>query len=134
MFPGTDITTLAHGQGWGLIRTAFLELIAKIESLSDYTIYLAHTSTKYIEKEGDEIPYTAIDLQGKLSSIFCSKVDAVAFLSREENKTILSFNSSSQSICGGRALHLRGRDFTVAQFDIDKNELVVNWSEVFIEG
>lgn len=133
MFPGDDITTLAHGAGWAKIRDAFEELRGKIEALSPYTIYLSHTATKYVEKNDQEVPYTAIDLQGKLSSVFCSKIDAVAFLKREDDKTILSFQSSDQAICGGRALHLRGREITVATFNAETNTLDVDWSEVFIE-
>tara|TARA_R110002020_G_scaffold146993_1_gene322026 strand:+ start:30 stop:767 length:738 start_codon:yes stop_codon:yes gene_type:complete len=133
MFPGDDITNLAHGAGWAKVRDAFAILRKKIEGLSPYTIYLSHTATKYVEKNDQEVPYTAIDLQGKLSSVFCSQIDAVAFLKREENKTILSFQASEQAISGGRALHLRGKDITVATFNAEENILDVDWSEVFIE-
>ena len=133
MFPGDDITTLAHGAGWQKVRDAFKAIRNKIEALSPYTIYLSHTATKYVEKNDQEVPYTAIDLQGKLSSVFCSEIDTVAFLKREENKTILSFQASEQAISGGRALHLRGRDITVATFNAETNTLDIDWSEVFTE-
>jgi hypothetical protein len=85
-----------------------------------------------IEVKGEEINERGLDLIGKSSSILCSKVDAIGYVYRKENKTIINFRPSESLIVGGRSKHLIGQEITVAESN-ENNEIKVDWSKIFIE-
>lgn len=131
-FVGDDVTTLPNGAGWLYQREAMISVINDLKEVCDTLIILGHVKAKSIEKEGKEIDERSLDLTGKLASIVCSQVDAIGYMYRKENKTIINFKPSESLICGARSNHLKEKEITVITSDEDLN-LTVDWSEVFIK-
>lgn len=101
-----------------------------MEKLCDTFIILGHVRDKLIEKKGKEMTERGLDLTGKSASILCAQVDAIGYLYRHENKTIINFQSSESLISGARSPHLKGREIVVAESD-ENNNVKVNWSQIF---
>lgn len=85
-----------------------------------------------VEKGGEEMNERSLDLTGKSSPILCSQVDAIGYLRRDENKTIIDFETSDSLLCGARSPHLKGQQITVAESDENGN-LSINWNKIFID-
>lgn len=68
---------------------------------------------------------------GKTGDIICGQADAIGYLYRKGNKTILSFKGGDGTVREARPIHLRGKDFIVAESD-EQNNVKVNLSEIFI--
>lgn len=129
---GDDVTTLPNGAGYRFTRMALFEIINELESICDTLIILGHVKDKMIEVNGEEINERGLDLIGKSSSILCSKVDAIGYVYRKENKTIINFRPSESLIVGGRSKHLIGQEIVVAESD-ENNKITVDWSKIFVE-
>ena len=130
---GDDITTLPNGSGYRWSRMALFEIINDLESICDTLIILGHVKDKMIELKGEEINERGLDLIGKSSSILCSKVDAIGYVYRKENKTIINFRPSESLIVGGRSKHLIGKEIIVAESN-ENDEIKVDWSKIFIQN
>lgn len=129
---GDNVTTLPNGAGYLYLREAMIQVLTEIEELCDTLIILGHVKAKSVEKEGKEIDEKSLDLTGKLASIVCSQVDAIGFMYRKDNKTIINFKPSESLICGARSEHLKEQEITVIESD-ENNKLTVDWSKVFID-
>lgn len=70
-------------------------------------------------------------LTGRMSSILCSKMDAVGYLYRKENKTIINFATSEALLCGTRSDHLKNKEIVVAESD-ESGKISTDWSKIFI--
>ena len=73
----------------------------------------------------------SVDLAGKMGNIICGEADAIGYIYREQNKTIISFEGGGNTIKEARPLHLRGRRFIVAESD-ENNKIKVDLSKIFI--
>lgn len=129
---GDDVTTLGNGAGFRWTRLALFTIINEIEELCDTLIILGHVKDKLVEVSGEEMTERGLDLIGKSSSILCSKVDAIGYLYRHENETILNFKPSESLIVGGRSEHLVNKKIVVASSD-DNDKVTVDWSKVFLD-
>jgi len=128
---GDDVTSLPNGAGYRFTRLALFEIINELESICDTLIILGHVKDKMIEVKGEEINERGLDLIGKSSSILCSKVDAIGYVYRKDNQTIINFKPSESLIVGGRSKHLIGKEITVAESN-EKNEIAIDWSQIFV--
>ena len=128
---GDDVTTLPNGAGYRFTREALASTINELENLCDTLIILGHVKDKLIEKDGKEMNERGLDLIGKMSAILCSQVDAVGYLYRDENKTVINFKPSESLLCGSRSEHLKGKEIVVAESD-ETGQLKVDWSQIFI--
>lgn len=131
-YVGTDVTTLPNGAGYLYLRQAMIQVLSEVAEVCDTLIILGHVKAKSVEKEGKEIDEKSLDLTGKLASIVCSQVDAIGFMYRKDNKTIINFKPSESLICGARSEHLKEQEITVIESD-ENNKLTVDWSKVFID-
>jgi hypothetical protein len=129
---GDDVTELPQGAGYRYTRRALQVVLNELEELCDTLIILGHVKDKLIEKEGEEMNERGLDLAGKMSAILCSKVDAIGYLYRDENKTIINFQPSEKLLCGSRSEHLKGKKIVVAESD-DNGKLSIDWSQIFKE-
>lgn len=129
---GDDVTMLPQGAGYRFTRLALSTILNEIEELCDTFIILGHVKDKLVEKDGKEMNERSLDLTGKSSSILCSQVDAIGYLYRDENKTIINFASSDSLLCGARSPHLKGREIVVAESDENQN-LQIDWSNIFVD-
>jgi hypothetical protein len=106
-------------------------MIDKIQSAFPRVILLGHLKNKITEKAGKEVNSKDIDLTGKIRNIVCAGADAIAYLAREKDKTILSFKSNDDITCGARPLHLRNQEIVIAE-EID-GIVKTYWEKVYID-
>jgi hypothetical protein len=100
--------------------------------LCDTLIILGHVKDKLVDKDGKEMTERGLDLTGKSASILCSQVDAIGYLYRKDNETIINFKTSESLIAGARNEHLKELEVVVAVSD-DQRNLKVDWSKIFIK-
>ena len=130
---GEDVTSLPNGAGYRYTREALKMVLNELESICDTLIILGHTKDKLVEKEGKEMNERGLDLTGKMAGILCSKVDAIGYLYRHDNETIINFQSSESLICGARSEHLKGKEIVVAKSD-ETGKIEIDWSQIFINN
>jgi hypothetical protein len=73
-----------------------------------------------------------IDLTGKIKSLICANADAIGYMYRKENKTILSFKTNEEVTCGARPEHLRNQEIVISE--MIEGTLITDWSKVFINN
>ena len=130
---GDDVTTLPNGAGYRYTREALKTVLNELENICDTLIILGHTKDKLIEREGKEMNERGLDLTGKMAGILCSKVDAIGYLYRDENETIINFQASESLLCGARSEHLKGVEIVVAKSD-ETGQIKTDWSQIFINN
>jgi len=128
---GTDVRTLPKGAGYLYLREAFFQVVNYISTLADNVIFIGHLADKMIEKNGEELVSKELDLTGKISKLMCADMDAIAYCYREDNKTILNFESSEEVVCGSRCKYLRGQKIVVATSD-DKGNVSTFWERIYL--
>lgn len=129
---GDDVTKLPNGAGYQYLRNAMDIILNEIEQLCDTLIILGHIKGKFIEKEGKEMEARGLALTGKIASILCANVDAIGYVYREENKTLVNFAPSESLVVGSRPDHLKNKIITLIESD-DNGTLTIDWSKIFIE-
>jgi hypothetical protein len=129
--PKADVRVLPNGAGYLYLRKAVKELIEMFKPFCETLILVAHVKDKQVKVNGEEMSEMAVDLAGKLGDIICGEADAIGYIYREGNKTIISFEGGDNTIKEARPLHLRGKKFVVAESDTSNN-IKVNLSEIFI--
>jgi len=129
---GDDVTTLPNGAGYAFTRKALWMVLEELESCFDTLIILGHLKDKFVEKGGKEMTERGLDLIGKSAAILCSQVDAIGYVYREENKTIVNFAPSESLICGSRSEHLKNKQIVLIESD-ENNKLTIDWSEIFLK-
>ena len=128
---GNDVRDLPQGAGYRYTRMALTLVLNKIKNVCDTLIIIGHLKDKLVEKDGKEMPERGLDLTGKSASILSSQVDAIGYIYRDENETIINFKPSESLTAGARSEHLKGQKIVVATSD-DDNNVVVDWSKIFI--
>ena len=131
--PNADVRQLPNGAGYLYLRNALKEMIHMFQPLCDSLILVCHTKDKQIKKNDEETTEMAVDLAGKLGDIICGEADAIGYVSRQDNKTLITFKGGDNNIKGSRPLHLREKIFCVAESDAD-GKLTVDMSEIFINN
>ena len=129
--PKADVRSLPNGSGYLYLREAVKQVINSFKGLSETLILVAHVKDKQIQVNGQEMSEMSVDLAGKLGDIICGEADAIGYVSRQGNKTILTFKGGDNNIKGSRPLHLREKTFCVAESDENGN-LKVDMSEIFL--
>ena len=129
---GEDVTKLPNGAGYQYLREAMDVILNEIEPLCDTLIILGHLKAKFVEKEGKEMESRGLALTGKIASILCSQVDAIGYVYRDDNKTLVNFAPSESLIVGSRPEHLKNQTITLIESDKD-GKLTIDWSKIFIE-
>ena len=127
-----DVRMLPNGAGWFYIRQAVRKVIDMFRNLCDNFILIGHTKEKMINKEGEELSEMALDLVGKLGDIVCGEADAVGYVYRKKNETIISFEGGDNSVREARAPHLRGKKIVIAESD-ENNVINVHWDKIYLD-
>lgn len=126
-----DIRLLPNGSGYLYLRNAVKRIVTLYKGLADTLILVAHVKDRQIIERGVEMSEMAVDLAGKLGDIICGEADAIGYIYREKNETLISFEGGSNTIREARPLHLRGKRFVVATSDEDNN-LTIDLSQIFL--
>ena len=131
-YKGDDVRTLPNGSGYMYLRMAVRKVIDMFRNLCDNFILIGHTKEKMINKEGEELSEMALDLVGKLGDIVCGEADAVGYVYRKKNETIISFEGGDNSVREARAPHLRGKKIVIAESD-ENNDIKVHWDKIYLD-
>lgn len=127
-----DVRMLPSGGGYLYVRQAVTEAIRMFKPLCNTLILVAHVKDKNINKDGQEMSEMSLDLAGKVGDIICGEADAIAYMYRKKNQTIMSFVGGDSILREARPLHLRNKEFVVIESDDNTNEIKVKTSEIFI--
>ena len=103
---GTSVLSLPNGAGYLYLRMAFKKWMDRLNMLADHVILVGHLKDKMIDKKGKEVSSKDLDL---------------GYIYRENDKTMISFNSMDDITAGSRCDHLRGQ------------EMELEWSKIFID-
>lgn len=128
---GTDLRLLPNGAGYQYIRTAVRKVIDMFKELTENFILIGHTKDKYINKNGQDCTEMSLDLMGKLGDILCGEADAVGFVYRRGNETVVNFTSGDDTTKGARAPHLREKQIVLAESN-ENNELTFHWDRIYL--
>ena len=129
--PKADVRTLPNGAGYLYTRKALKEIIHMFQPYCETLILVCHVKDKQIQMNGAESTELVVDLAGKMGDIVCGEADAVGFIYREGNKTIVSFEGGEGHIREARPLHLRGKKFVIGESD-ENNNLKMDMSQIFV--
>lgn len=99
--------------------------------LSDHLILIGHTKDKLIDRDGEELTEMVLDLVGKLGDIICGEADAVGYVYRKKNETLISFEGGDNSVREARAPHLRGQKIVIADSN-EANEITTHWDRIYL--
>jgi hypothetical protein len=130
-FDGDNVTTLPNGAGYLYIRQAFFQVLDFIDTLAPTIILSGHIKDKVVDDKGEMVMSANIDLTGKIKSLVCANADAIGYMYRKGNKTILSFKTNEEVTCGARPEHLRNEELVITEMN-EKGELEFHWDKVFI--
>lgn len=130
-YTGADVRQLPNGSGYLYLREAVKKVINMFKDLCDNFILVGHTKDKMINKEGEELTEMAIDLVGRLGDIVCGEADAVGYVYRKKNETIISFEGGDNSVREARAPHLRGQKIVIAESD-ENNNIKTHWDKIYL--
>lgn len=126
-----DIRTLPNGGGYLYLRQAVRKVIDMFRELTNHMILIGHTKDRMINKEGEELTEMALDLVGKLGDIVCGEADAVGYVYRKKNETLISFEGGDNSVREARAPHLRGQKIVIADSN-ESNEITTHWDRIYL--
>ena len=119
--PGMSILSLPNGGGYLYLRMAYKKWIDRLGMLADHVILVGHLKDKMLEKKGKEVAVKDLDLTGKIKQITCANSDAVGYIYRENDETMISFDSLGDITAGSRCDHLKGKT------------MPLDWSKIFID-
>ena len=118
---GVSVLSLPNGAGYLYLRIAFKRWIDRLNLLADHVILVGHLKDKMLDKKGKEVSSKDLDLTGKIKQITCANADAIGYIYREDDKTMISFNSQGDITAGSRCDHLKGQD------------MELDWTQIFID-
>ena len=131
-FDGDNVTTLPNGAGYLYIRQAFFQVLDFIDTLAPTIILSGHIKDKVVDDKGEMVMSANIDLTGKIKSLICANADAIGYMYRKGNKTILSFKTNEEVTCGARPEHLRNQEIVISEVN-DKGEYITHWDKIFVD-
>lgn len=118
---GLSVLSLPNGAGYLYLRMAYKKWIDRLNTLADHIILVGHLKEAKIDKKGKEVAVKDLDLTGKIKNITCANADAIGYVFREDDKTMISFDSMGDIQAGSRCEHLKGQTFPL------------EWDKIFID-
>ena len=131
-YEGKDIRTLPNGSGYMYLRMAINNIVNWFIPYCDTLILVSHVKSKQIRTNSEEMEQMSVDLNGKTGDILCGLADAVGYVFRRDNQTILSFKAGDSIIKGARPEYLRNKEFVAIESDEEGNLTYPQLKEVFI--
>jgi hypothetical protein len=130
-YDGDNVLSLPNGAGYLYLRQAFFQVLDFIDTLAPHIILSGHIKDKQVDDKGEMVMSANIDLTGKIKSLICANADAIGYMYRKGNKTILSFKTSEEVTCGARPEHLRNEEIVVSEMN-EKGELEFHWDKIYV--
>lgn len=134
-FTGTNVVTqLAKGAGYGLLKDSYSALYQQFSGLAGKClILLGHVKLSSMDKKGEAVQITDVQLTGSLKLMVSMDMDANGFMYRKKGTTqnIVSFITSEDDITtGSRIPYLSNREIVISELD-EKGNLVTYWDQIF---
>ena len=129
-FDGDNVTTLANGAGYLYIRQAFFQVLDFIDTLAPHIILSGHIKDKVVDDKGELVMAANIDLTGKIKSLICANADAIGYMFRKGNQTIINFKNNDNVTCGARPVHLRDEEIVISDMN-EKGEIKTHWNKIY---
>ena len=129
-FSGDDITALANGAGYLYIRQAFFQVLDFIDTLAPHIILSGHIKDKVVDDKGEMVMSANIDLTGKIKSLICANADAIGYMYRKGNQTVINFRNNDGVTCGARPDHLRNTEIVISEMN-EKGEIKTHWNKIY---
>ena len=129
-YDGDNVLTLPNGAGYLYIRQAFFQVLDFIDTLAPHIILSGHIKDKQVDDKGEMVMSANIDLTGKIKSLICANADAIGYMFRRGNQSILSFKTNEEVTCGARPEHLRNEEILISEMN-EKGKLVFHWDKVY---
>lgn len=126
-----NVKKLPNGAGYMYLQEAFFKIIDTFKELTESLILICHTKDSLINKEGKELSEMSLDLTGKIARLVAADADAIAYVYRRKNETIMNFNGGEDVIVEARQPHLRGKEIVVASSD-ENNNITAYWDKIFL--
>ena len=130
-YDGDNVLSLPNGAGYLYLRQAFFQVLDFIDTLAPHIILSGHIKDKQVDDKGEMVMAANIDLTGKIKSLICANADAIGYMFRKDNQTILSFKTNDGVTCGARPEHLRDKEIVISEMN-EKGELNIHWDKVYI--
>ena len=130
-YDGDTVVTLPNGAGYLYIRQAFFQVLDFIDTLAPHIILSGHIKDKVVDDKGEMVMSANIDLTGKIKSLICAQADAIGYMFRKGNKTIISFKTNEETTCGARPEHLRNEEIVVTEMQ-ENGELEFHWDKIYV--
>ena len=128
-YSGDSILTLPNGAGYLYVRQAFFQVLDFIDTLAPQIILSGHIKDKQVDDKGEMVMSANIDLTGKIKSLICANADAIGYMFRRGEQTILSFKTNEEVTCGARPEHLRNEEIVISE--MVNGELMTHWEKVY---
>lgn len=128
-YSGDSILTLPNGAGYLYVRQAFFQVLDFIDTFAPHIILSGHIKDKQVDDKGEMVMSANIDLTGKIKSLICANADAIGYMHRKGNQTILSFKTNEETTCGARPEHLRNEEIVISEM-VD-GKLITYWDKVY---
>ena len=128
-YDGDNVTSLPNGAGYLYIRQAFFQVLDFIDTLAPQIILSGHIKDKQVDDKGEMVMSANIDLTGKIKSLICANADAIGYMFRRGEQTILSFKTNEEVTCGARPEHLRNEEIVISE--MVNSELITHWEKVY---
>jgi hypothetical protein len=129
-YDGDNVLSLANGAGYLYLRQAFFQVLDFIDTLAPHIILSGHIKDKQVDDKGEMVMAANIDLTGKIKSLICANADAIGYMFRKGNQTLLSFKTTDEVTCGARPQHLQNEEIVLSEMN-DKGEIVSHWDKVY---
>ena len=128
-YEGDNILSLANGAGYLYLRQAFFQVLDFIDTLAPQIILSGHIKDKQVDDKGEMVMSANIDLTGKIKSLICANAEAIGYMYRKGDQTILSFKTNEEVTCGARPEHLRNEEIVISEMKDGK--LQTYWDKVY---
>lgn len=129
-YDGTDLRTLPNGAGYLYLRQAILRVIAMFKDLCEEFILIGHVKDRLINQEGEELSELSLNLVGALADIVMGEADAVGYVYRKKNLTMVSFEGGENALKEARAKHLTGKKVVLGESDEEGN-MTYHWDAIY---
>ena len=128
-YDGDNVLSLPNGAGYLYLRQAFFQVLDFIDTLAPHIILAGHIKDKQVDDKGEMVLAANIDLTGKIKSLICANADAIGYMFRKGNQTILSFKTSEEVTCGARPEHLRNQEIVISE--VVDGKITTYWDKVY---
>ena len=125
-----NILNMPNGSGYPWLTLALDRVIDYLKTLAPNIILSGHIKSGLLDKANGEFNSAELDLTGKNKRKLCSASDAIGYLYRKGNQTILSFKSSDEISCGARPQHLKGQEIVIAE-QAEDGSIQTYWDRIY---